>query len=1212
MKNLLLLIVIIVINIRVSYSQTHKIIIQNGHSNKITALTSNGNEFATVDETGLLIIWDGDSKLIKEKHQVRNIPFAGIKNQELQFSANNQVIFFNTHDFTDFRNKDSESSLTFYNRINDSISFKTKEEQNIIQGANNNIFFFYNEFFEYNNTMLLKKSYLFHQKNIPDSGIRNIGNIILDKRITCISASENSKHIALGFEDGTVKLFKTKNFELLWEEKDYEWDIFNMVFIPEKNQIAYCGKSGGNSVQGADFIIVRNVDDGRKIKVEKPKGNDNKIEKVIISSDGKYLAANAGFPLIIWNTDDYKVIYNKKPSWVIGGIGNFSAINDLSFIPEKNEIILCSDKSIYFFDIKLDLYSSNFNYATDPKIITDEINFIGDHKFCIFNRKYRSLDIYNMNNLDRASFDFAFWSSLLREYAKTDTTINTLGFPSLWGGNIISWTLADKTVDLWGTTKYDTEINYFLKFDINNKNLISACGPVKWNKEQQDKYFDFMHYDSDKNYLIFEGNIMSKKNYFFTKDLYVLNSKTGKEILHEQVDMSENGYKISPDNNYLGFIDENQNLKVYTTKKFKEIINIPIYKGANNNAFKFLKDNQIFYATISKQKTHFISVNLEKKKFDTLFSVSDNNPTCLYIKDTIIALGLSYDYNLDKWKNFNDETFKKSGIKYYTDYHIILYDFKNDSILYKKYSDNSFYTNVIFNDKIIIAKQFSQGIELLPIKNKKVIKHNANKKEDIFYTENYYKATKGIIQRIGININDKVYPVENFDLIYNRPDKILEDIGYAEKDYLAALKKSRLKRFNKNNINPENVEDAFAVSNFPLIKFINKDKLKSVTDKEKLNIEFMVYDSLFGVSQYQIFINNIPLYENSGKIVNTNPKKIKQLKESIILTKGNNNIKIVCTNKNNIKSFADFFSISYQTKDVVKPSIYLVTIGISEYMNKSYTLKYAAKDAADIQKLYCKYDTIKSSLGYEPFIMKNYSFPDDFIDTVYHLQITNKQAVKKNILKLKTLLENSTEEDIVMIFLSGHGLLDNKDSYYFAAYDINFENPSAKGISYEEIISLLEGIPARKRILFMDTCHSGDLDEDNSEDEETINILDKRISISNTKGARVEYSGTNKSNYSSFDLMKDMFIDFNYKGTIVVSASGGLGFALEDDKWANGVFTYALISGIKDMTADINMDRKIMISELKQYIFNQVNILTKGKQKPTAREENIEFDFRIW
>jgi uncharacterized caspase-like protein len=83
-------------------------------------------------------------------------------------------------------------------------------------------------------------------------------------------------------------------------------------------------------------------------------------------------------------------------------------------------------------------------------------------------------------------------------------------------------------------------------------------------------------------------------------------------------------------------------------------------------------------------------------------------------------------------------------------------------------------------------------------------------------------------------------------------------------------------------------------------------------------------------------------------------------------------------------------------------------------------------------------------------------------------------------------------------------------------------------------------------------------------------------------------------------------------GTVVISAAAGKGYALESSKWNNGVFTYSILNGLKNRAADKNKDRQVTISELKDYSITQVEQLTGGNQKPTARREAIGVDWRIW
>jgi uncharacterized caspase-like protein len=83
-------------------------------------------------------------------------------------------------------------------------------------------------------------------------------------------------------------------------------------------------------------------------------------------------------------------------------------------------------------------------------------------------------------------------------------------------------------------------------------------------------------------------------------------------------------------------------------------------------------------------------------------------------------------------------------------------------------------------------------------------------------------------------------------------------------------------------------------------------------------------------------------------------------------------------------------------------------------------------------------------------------------------------------------------------------------------------------------------------------------------------------------------------------------------GAIVISAAAGSGYALESPEWNNGVFTYCILNGIKNKTADLNKDGSITVSELRDYVSQEVQSITKGAQKPTSRRDNVSFDFNVW
>jgi hypothetical protein len=102
---------------------------------------------------------------------------------------------------------------------------------------------------------------------------------------------------------------------------------------------------------------------------------------------------------------------------------------------------------------------------------------------------------------------------------------------------------------------------------------------------------------------------------------------------------------------------------------------------------------------------------------------------------------------------------------------------------------------------------------------------------------------------------------------------------------------------------------------------------------------------------------------------------------------------------------------------------------------------------------------------------------------------------------------------------------------------------------------------------------------------------------------------------NTFNLMQQFFADFsNDNGIVVISAAGGLEYALESPKWNNSVY----LLGIKGLEGEADMqvnggngDSRVSVQELMRYVSTRVPELTKGKQQPTSRRENLEFDWML-
>jgi len=156
------------------------------------------------------------------------------------------------------------------------------------------------------------------------------------------------------------------------------------------------------------------------------------------------------------------------------------------------------------------------------------------------------------------------------------------------------------------------------------------------------------------------------------------------------------------------------------------------------------------------------------------------------------------------------------------------------------------------------------------------------------------------------------------------------------------------------------------------------------------------------------------------------------------------------------------------------------------------------------------------------------------------------------------------------------------------------------------------GLSSRRKVLFMDTCHSGELDIAEVEMVKSTAKRSGKVAF-RSGGGIVQYKENAFGLDNTLELSKLLFGDLrNGSGATVISAAGGTEFALEGLGSQNGLFTSSLMEGIRTRRADLNRDRQYTVSELRTYITDRVVNLSRGLQVPTSREENQKFDFRIY
>lgn len=283
------------------------------------------------------------------------------------------------------------------------------------------------------------------------------------------------------------------------------------------------------------------------------------------------------------------------------------------------------------------------------------------------------------------------------------------------------------------------------------------------------------------------------------------------------------------------------------------------------------------------------------------------------------------------------------------------------------------------------------------------------------------------------------------------------------------------------------------------------------------------------------------------------------LEHEITVTAGPNRLVAYGFNRDNVKSkdaplvFAGADSLKR------KGTAYIIAVGVNEYANSQYNLKYAVADAR--------------SFGDE---MRRKQTQIGGFERVEVVELLDANATKENILSvIKRLagepgpptlkagpadgLKRVEPEDTVIIYYAGHGTAQAQ-RFYLIPHDLGYTGDRTKlseaglntilshSISDVEIEKAVEGLDAGHLLLIIDACNSG----------QALEAEEKRRGPMNSKGlAQLAYE----------------------KGMYILTAAQSFQAALEAAQLGHGYLTYALVEeGLKTPVADAEPKDGVLIA----------------------------------
>jgi WD40 repeat protein/uncharacterized caspase-like protein len=312
-----------------------------------------------------------------------------------------------------------------------------------------------------------------------------------------------------------------------------------------------------------------------------------------------------------------------------------------------------------------------------------------------------------------------------------------------------------------------------------------------------------------------------------------------------------------------------------------------------------------------------------------------------------------------------------------------------------------------------------------------------------------------------------------------------------------------------------------------------------------------------GAQDVRLFRNGSLVKVWHGDVLNGRPSV--SLEHEITVTAGPNRLVAYAFNRDNVKSKDAPLVFAGSDSLKRKGTAYIIAVGVNEYANPQYNLKYAVADAR--------------SFGDE--MRRKQTQIGDF-ERVEVVELLDANATKENILSvikrlagqpgpptLKAVpadgLKRVEPEDTVIIYYAGHGTAQAQ-RFYLIPHDLGYTGERTKlsetglntilshSISDVEIEAAVEGLDAGHLLLIIDACNSG----------QALEAEEKRRGPMNSKGlAQLAYE----------------------KGMYILTAAQSFQAALEAAQLGHGYLTYALVEeGLKTPVADAEPKDGVLIA----------------------------------
>ncbi|HZS04581.1 MAG TPA: caspase family protein [Blastocatellia bacterium] len=426
----------------------------------------------------------------------------------------------------------------------------------------------------------------------------------------------------------------------------------------------------------------------------------------------------------------------------------------------------------------------------------------------------------------------------------------------------------------------------------------------------------------------------------------------------------------------------------------------------------------------------------------------------------------------------------------------------------------------------------------------------------------YYNSSPAGDKYVNVRVGNKVYGIDQYRSGFYKPNVIEAALRLGNQPQTTAAAPASGKVTQPAPI-ATSVEPPFVV-----IKSPEEGRKFTSTDAE---ISIYIEDRKQVIKSVKVYINGrlVTGAEKRGLGLNESApaqatldssgikvpegRKTLELKIPAALERGENLVEVVASNglsEGRAAARVSAPEAAAGTTDLNLPKLWILSIGVNQYEDKRIpSLAYPADDADSIVEAF------RAQEG-------------RLFSKVNTLLINDRSPTKPtyaNVLDSLSFLSRAGQYDVVLLFIAGHGLNDERGDFYFLPSDATLAEDGtlkrSKAVSWRDIKATLD-LPA-KVLVFVDTCHSEGV------------------------------SGKRTRAIDSDRLVKEL----QEANAVVFTSSRGRELSQESAKWKHGAFTYALIEGLAGK-ADLIKDGRVTMKELDAFVSEIVPQITGGAQHP--------------